>query len=876
MRRAIPAARSLGACCSVLALALALAPASLHAQAEGEGRASASDQPTTPSVTEQADEQKIQFIVTGRPPPGFEDIDTRVETMFDVIFAGTRLGSATTSLEDGVVVFRDPQAVASLFPDFVDKALLVELLSQPLDANEDQRCLPGRSTGCGVLPPGQSGVIANPENFTIEVFLANSYFDDRDPSTLFVSDPISGPSLIQTAQLSLSTGRNDLDSVRYGATFDTLASLGRTSFSARTFLRDRGANLQTASLRHLWQDRFAAGGLLQDEQSLTFRSFRVLGGEFGSFFGSRLDQAQAVSTPIEIVLPRAARVEVYRDSVLIQTFQMEAGLQTISTAGFPPGSYPIRILATDGDMIVLDETQVFTRVSDLPPEGELAFRVRGGLRVRETSFTDFRAETNELFLPEIADDPVVSAQIGKRIGAASALEAQVLAVDDTVYGELAFTTYRDDLTGFTALSAGSDGSYSALLSGNLQMTWASFSLSARHTRLGGDFVAPGAFGEEFRPYFRSEDLITASASLPLGSGVFSLTGTYSRAPEFDDRYTIGARYNMPLEIGRLGGARLSVFGFQTDRDTRAGLSISFYQRHSPRTTAYYGAGAEYRDSSNSAQSGQPDGIFPIVEGRVTRSMDWGNAEVLGSVGASTDADRHRAFGALDISSNLGLADLTVEYEDRRGQGGDGISVAGNAFSGIAIGGGKARFGMRELGGDAALLIDIDRSQIPEEYRDGFGETGQYSVYVDNREVGQFDPNSSTTILLPALREYSIQLQPENAPPYAIDLTRRTVPLWPGNVVRLNYSAQLAVTLFGRLVDPQGSPLGNSRISIGAASTLTDAQGYFLVTGTLDQELVPYDADNLPCLPQSVAELIEGQDGEEYFRIGELVCAPPGD
>ena len=816
-----------------------------------------------------------RIVITGEPPAGFEDIDNGVETLFDIILAGRRLGSSPVRLERGMVTFLDPQGVAALLPQNVDRAAVLAFLSQPVEANEALRCLPGRTSGCGILPSGQLGVIANPESFTLELFIPNALFQLGTDAVRYVGPPISGPSLIQTAQMSLSTRAAELSDVRYGGTFNTTASIGRTSLSAQTLLRDQGSNLQTAALRRMWTDRFAAAGLLQDEQSLTFRTFRIVGAEFGSHFAARIDAAQGLSTPIEVILPRASRVEIYRDSVLIRTVQLEAGLQRIDTSTFPGGSYPVRILATDGTQVVLDETRVFTRVSDLPPAGALAFRVRGGLRVRDTRLIDPLQSASDPFLPEVVGEPVASASLGKRIGAATGIEVQALVVDDTVFGELAATTYRGRVSGFAAVSAGSDKSYSVLASGSWQLPWGSLNLSGRHTRLADEFGDPELFRARFRPYFRSEDLISSSFSAPLGTGSLTLTGSYSRSPELDRQYSVGARYNRPLSFGAIGDARLSAFGFKTDRDLRFGISISLFRRLSQNTSGFAGVGAEYRQLSGAVQGAEPEGLFPVAEARVTRSLDLGEADGLASIGASTSADNTAAFVAGSYSSNRGLLDMQLQYEQRRGSTGQGdLNVTANGFSGFTLGGGKLSLGMREIGGDSAVLVDIDRSAIPDDFRDQLDGSSAFSVYVDSREVGRFAAGDSLTVMLPSLREYALQLQPENAPPYLIDLTRQSVPLWPGNVVRLSYAAQLAVTLFGRLVDENGNPLANTVLRVGNEASTTDSAGYFLLSGRLDQDIQPIRQQVQACRPLRIADLVASLEGSEYFRLGSVTCQLP--
>src|SRR3546814_3679562 len=78
--------------------------------------------------------------------------------------------------------------------------------------------------------------------------------------------------------------------VSYGGTFDTLASIGQTAIIAQTTMSDSEAfRAQQFYAQRIWANRRAAVGLMQDYQSAVFTNYRMVGGEFGSFYGTLLD-----------------------------------------------------------------------------------------------------------------------------------------------------------------------------------------------------------------------------------------------------------------------------------------------------------------------------------------------------------------------------------------------------------------------------------------------------------------------------------------------------------------------------------------------------------------------------------------------------------
>ena len=824
---------------------------------------------------EPAVEPPPKIRISNRPPPGFEAVDDSVMTVFDVEFAGKRIGSSSAKLVDDTIQFTDPEGLAALFPPTVDRQKLIEFFSRPLASNESLRCLPGRSGDCGILPADTSGVIVNPEFFRVQIYLAADFYSEIDNGPIYLADPTSGPSLIQTGQFSLSTGRNALGELRFGAVLDTLASIGRSSLVAQTLARDNSTNLQQAYLQHFWNRRRAAAGILQDEQSITFRGFRMLGAEFGSFYGARLDYAEGSATPITIVMPQAGTVEIFKDGVLIQSRRVEAGLQTIDTNSFPPGSYPIQIIGRVGNSTVVDEIQTYTRVSNLPPAGETSFSVRGGTRIRD--FFNLGTQLNlsdQPFFPIVTNEPIITASASRRIGGATGISGQVLSVDGKVFGELSAITYRNNLSGLIAFSGGADGSYAGQINGTLRIRQLDFSLSARHAKVADDDTVGPVF-DRYTPYFRSEDVLTASANLPVANGTLSLSGSYSHTPLLEDRYSYGFRYTRALNVSRIGSVRLSLFGLSVNKDKRVGLSVSLFRRLNAKTIAFASLGTEYRDGNRF--DGNVSGVFPVAEGRISRNDQFGTVDLLSQAGVSTDAERSRAFASGNVSSNLGIFDATVDYEDRRGSlGDDGFSLTANAFTGFVYTGGKFATGIREPGGQAAVLVEIERGDMPQQYTASTSSDGKYTVVVDNREAGEFKANGSTVIMLPEFRQYAIQLQPEQAPPYIIDLSRKNITLYPGNVVHLSYAAQLGVTIFGRLTDQSGQPIPNARVSANSDVTISDEFGYFLVSGPLDASLEARKSDGATCQSWSMKDLFSRSTRLEkagYLRIGNLTCTP---
>jgi len=726
------------------------------------------------------------------------------------------------------------------------------------------------------LPQGEAGVIVNPERFSVELVLTPDYIQTASVGPQYLGPPVSGPSLIQTAQLSLSAGDRFGRGVAFGGTFDTLASIGRSSFVGQTLVRDSGANLQRAYVQHFWNERRAVAGLLQQADALSFTTYRMFGAEFGSFFGSRLDSLEGAQTPIQVVLPRAAQVEVYRDGVLIQTTRLGAGVQQIDTTNFPGGSYPVRVVARDGGQVLLDEVRVFTRIADLPPPGKWSYAMSAGVRARDfNSFAGNASFETQPFLPSLTHQGIVSAHVARRIGAASGVGATALLVGSKAYGELSATVYRNRLRVTAAVAGGTDGSYSAFINSTFRLESLDLSLSARHTRVSGYDPRVPYSVDEFRPFFRSEDTVIGGLSFPALSGTMSLSGSWSRTPGLRDRYTYGARYSRSLTIGRTGSAQLAAYALKSNGDIQAGISLTFFRRINRSTLATFDAGGEYR-RRDAAISGGPDGLYPVLGARVSHTSRSGSLDLETQAGVSTDADRDRVFTSANANSDLGHLDAVLDYERVRG-GNSGYGITANMFTGFVVGAGHVKLGLRNQQGDAVAMISVpvDAAGLT----DAINNEGHYRIMLGNQFVGSVAPGGTTALALPSFRQYRIGLQPVDAPPYSVDLSPQTVPLYPGNAAQVVFKASQVVTVLGRLLDESGTPIASARVSSGADSTLTDDGGYFVISPRADATVQFFDATGKACQAVTVGALV-GQDRlsrhEEYYRVKDVRCGGRGE
>lgn len=829
----------------------------------------------------QVHEQPKDLQLQAKAPAGFDDISTKISTLFDLSFQGHHIGPFAATYDKGSLQFADPARIAAALGGDVDVEKVTALLSQPLAGNEQYRCRPGdlATSTCGALPVGQSGVVVTPESFTVSLFLNRDYFRLIVPTARVLGPPISGPSLIQGFRMSAAaeSGR-----VHYGGTFDTLGSVGRTAIVAQTVLSDdQGLREQELYAQRIWSDRRVAAGLLQDLNLLTLTSYRIAGAEFGSFYGTYLDPANDLASPLQIVLPQRAQVEVYRDNVLILTAQYDAGLATLDTHAFPNGSYNVHIIARNGGAVILDENRNYTKLAGLPPPGKIAFDIRVGERTSDNFNDDgVGSSPKNRFLPPLTGEFAATVSAQSRVGRNFAVGEKVLAFNSNVYEETSLEVFKGKLQAVIAAGAGTHGTYSGLVSGTVTFDKTSFNISARSTHTKETLLddAGGFDLKTYRPFFRNEDSIFLSAQRKLFGGTLSLSGGYTRSQDLPNRYTYSAQYTRPIVLPLIGTALMTFQGSVSDIDRRVSIGFAFYRQVDRHTEAALNLGGEVAHGNDGSLR---NGFSPVALGTLTRTQQIGATDVTAQLGASTDADSDRVFGTARAEAALGEVDATAQYQ-HQALGGADTSVLLNAQSGFVIGGGSVKIGLRNPS-DAIVLLDIksDKGAVADagdaappagdRRGDPVVSAGGYRVTVDNRPGEFVRAGQRIAVGLPALGSYEIGLKPENAPAFDIDATMRTVPLYPGNVVRLEFKAREVVSLFGQAVDAHGKPIPNARVEAGTDFAIADDRGFFTVTAPRGDAMVVKTPTGGACVTRRIDDVIGKEQYGLVYRVGTVAC-----
>lgn len=818
------------------------------------------------------EEQGTVVIAQGQtletePPPGFESLTAPLETFFDIFYLGRRLGSFRAAIDNGTLRFINPEQIVDALKDQVTEEAARQLLSNPLSLNEEYRCVTGQTTNCGILPPGQEGAIVNPERFSAELFFstANVIVNETTDFTLGPSE--TGPSLIQTINFAAAKSDGPDSSIRFGATFNTAASIGQTALLARTIIDDeQGAQILEATAQHVWNNRIGRAGLFEDLSTRLLTSYRLVGAEFASFYPRKAYEA-SISTPVQIVLPREADVELRRRGVLISVRRYQSGLQVIDTSDLPEGSYQLGITARAEGTIILQEERAFTRARGLPLKGKTEFSIRAGMYAPD-QFRAAQPNQSRPFFPKIRNAPVVGFRASRRIGEATAAEVNLLHIDGANYAEASLTTVRGNLEGFVSAAAGDDGSYGVLATGTLKVKQIRFSITGRKTKsdINSFNLANLNNNQKYLPFARSDTSLFGSMQFPLSGGSLSISGGYTRFDIGRDEYSVDLRYTKSVRIANQRPL-MTAFARVSSRDTRVGAALSFQFGVDRKTNASVRAGGEYVSKTNGSSR---NGLSPVLDASISRLENLGDAELLNQVGVSTNADSDRAFASSDLRTSYGQFDINAQYQRNR-NGRDFSSIFANGRTGFAVGGGKFKLGLADVG-QAVIMSDIKLDES--KYRlSGDERDSGYRIRVNSQPFDRIKPGRTSAVGVAPYDEYEIDLEPENAPPFEVDTAIKKVTLYPGNVAYFRYEAIRSFAMYGQMVDANGDPVANGRVKSDNDITLTDERGFFLITVSPETKLEMRLPDGQVCQAREVDELINGSQPDKLFKVGAIECVP---
>jgi Mat/Ecp fimbriae outer membrane usher protein len=804
-----------------------------------------------------------------RVPPGFEDIARGQVEQLEIRLLDRSLGVFPVRVGPDEVSLEQPEAVLTAID--VDSEQLVgkqqaiiAALSAPMARNGHLVCpTAGLANGCGYLDTQTAAVIFNESEGTLDLFLNKSWLPRPAVDDDLYRSPSNGAenAFVHRQTMNFTSGRTyrNLSVTGAGALgimTDGFVGMNWTMVNAQSQGQsDTRLFFDNLYYRYDLGRRYYGQIGRMDQRYLS----SSLGGNFGfamlplgPFDGVRVGTTQAYlnrntvarGTPVVVMLPRSARIDAYRGNQLLGTFYLDAGVNTLDTAGFPEGRYAVELRIFESDVLSRTEIQQFSKSGGDFADRRVQWFVQSGRQTDDDRSSDADTDVPTRF----------SAQAGVRIPLPFdlALTSGVAAIGGNAYNETRFdwrlSFPNATLDASAAFFAGNDGSR-----GNTQLINFNNGVSWMVSR----YQLRGASCDNTRYSTASDigcyDSLSATVSFPVAG--WQATTAYSFNRTLGRRLSYGMTRDGWLPA-RPDADRRS--GDNVSRALQVALSRSFKWRSSMvsmRVGAYYAqnGGNQPNDTGVLASvtlsaASQP----PTASGMTTFTSAGVDLRTVRSGDMQVGYNANRTWNwqngtnrelALDLNGyrdetlsgsmrgrvdgRYGNLSMTAGGSYSRLTGGINPSFNGTYASSLAIGSRGMFIGPDAGQGEpaAALAVAVeshaeDRAAAAELVVNGMRPV---TLAFGSRVMTPIEGFSATTA---DVRDVAARDAAATASVSSGGGMRHYF-LMPGKIINRSVGADVTFTYVGRLLGPNGAALAGARL-LNAPSAATDDDGGFLV------------------------------------------------
>ena len=773
------------------------------------------------------------FRLKQGPPPGFEDLTSSQTTQADLYFAGEFLTSVFVEFDPYTVAVQGLEEALTLIPNLRDPAYIAQVLSGPQPTGSEYLCTSARRVECGIRHPAVAEILFDESRYRIDLFV--------HPDQLLVHAiqtekylPQSTATLANLHNIRMTA--SGVGSQRYfNVTSESYLSHQQQRVRVRYGLSDEGPTLHEFA----WQrDRpnmeYEIGSIRTISGNLAFGGdVDLLGFRVASSTKTRVDLDQALASPIFLFLSTRSRVDVFRNTELLDSRFYAAGNQQLDTSNLPDGAYTVTIRIEDLDGSRRTEEHFFVRSAHMPPKGEPQYYVEAG-RILETHSGN---------LPQLAEGAWLRAGASIRARDHLTWDSELHYANGQTVLASGVMLLRPTWHLYGGGLLGSQGELGLALRGGWFRDDLRVNFDLRHVHEGGAEVVTNAYSLTRGGYTQG----SATVAFPLGSGQLYLRGRVnhrasSREHGFGFSY-LGSMYRkngVTADLVLDGGAG-------TDANwIRAGVNVRWYNGLGSSTVS---PGLRYTST---------DGVQPEMYGLWQAPNELpGLGRVDQSILVEHGAQRS-AIGARLIPLDMQQSEFEFGYQRQRGsrRGNGAYYALNNQFSVVNTAQGTT---IGDGGNNAGAVIVNVHGNVE----------GRFAVMIGNRVVGQVRSGRPNIISLRPYETYQVRIKPLGDAIVGYDEAPVPVTLYPGNVQTITFSARTITVLIAQALRPDGSPLGAARITNVEGYGATDPSGWFQVEVAHNEPLLVQKPSGNMCLLDPGDYVVE--DG--LAVLPALVCEP---
>jgi hypothetical protein len=784
-------------------------------------------------------------------PAGFSELTRDRDMLVDVFFGGRNIGEARVTTRPGYLTFKDPEVVLALIPNLERSPELSNALAAEMPTNTALVCAQGTTQHCGQVSPAVAAIIFDEDHFRVDVFVNRKWLQlIRPEENLYLPTPTAPLSLTSSSGLALSgsTGTSPLynfqnrtiigyRNARLRADVSYASKLG---FVADTFV----AEMDRPGLR------YSAGLFWAPGVDLTGQR-RILGAGITTQFDTRADRDTLQGTPLVVFLSQPARVDILMDGRIVSSGLYEAGNNVIDTSNLPDGSYPLVLRVHDASGGVHDERRFFAKNPEIAPVGQPIYFAYAGML----------ANTRRNRPVSLSKSIFYEAGAARRLSEKAAVDLSVIGTGDrpiveaggwllTSLGRLraaALVSPRGDRGALLQVASAQTGPFSVNF--DLRRIWSHdgnplVPLSTYVDTFDSDPIDTRATGEG------SFTQLSGSIGYQFGTAYVSLIGSLRKDEGVPLDYSVGPNLSWPI-VSRNGLQIAIQADAQATRTTNAGylgVRMQFTRFGYSISNSSGGRALSNRGESDGSRSrlvGDTTAHFSYAdESGTDASFAGGITRELDSSSAHAEAMVYSRFGTArgEILHNIEGSDRT-QY---------GLTLQSGAIlnrNDVVLGGKNIS--------ESAVVIAVD------------GQSGstEFDVLVNGQRRGRLRSGGRIPIFLEPYRSYSVTLHPVDAASVWYDSAARKVTLYPGNVQHLSWHVEHLLTVFGRAVRKDGTPVADAMVTSRRGVGQSNAQGYFQIETSANDVLAFADGDGSTC-KVAIGAVKEKLD---YAGVGKVLC-----
>jgi len=765
-------------------------------------------------------------------PPGFEALLEPQQTQVDVYYGNAFVVSLLASYTPTEIEFMQPELIVDRIPDLLSASAILQALTSSLPTNSQLVCLRDNQTGCGSINPKVVEIIFDENHFRADLFVAPELLAIKtsiDDKFLPASD--ASASLLQLFSGSANGSEGDINNYNIGS--GTTISLKESRlYMLSNYTDESHFTVDTLALQREYRGReYQAGVFRSNPGGLNFiTQSDFIGARLSSSLDTRNDLDQSYGNELLVFLSSRSRVDILKDDRLISSRIYDTGNQLIDTSELPGGSYEIVLRITGSQGSVTEETRFYSKTNRLPPKDQ-------PLYFFEVGESALRNPDNSL--PQSTGETFVRGGLNRRLTDSFGTEIGFAVQDESSIFEAGLFKLGRNYELMTNIAASDEGNLGIALNGRLRL--GSWTLNSNYRRTRVDDPA--------QDLLMGEQLTQGSfnLSVPTAVGILTLSSRYNKRANEDKEELFSMRYDFNSLLFRR--ANLDSNLQLTKNNGDLSILLSF----------------QYRFSSGKWQTDfRPQFIAERLDNESTThdtaaalTSSWRDGEryksdVNVTLSAINDRTNDSLEANIDVASRLGHANIVSTYLSRQNL----HAYAANLSTSLLVNNDSIAMGGKSPA-RSAVIVDISG-----DVKDSFFEVMVNKSSRENASIG-----TKTIVGLTPYETYNVSLKPRGDSLVNYDEQHKSVTLYPGNVVTLNWKAKQIIVIFGQLKNSESLPIANALIKGASGLAMTDEFGMFQAeidsdTTNLVVQTRKYTCDvNLPAF--------EVKKGVAF--LGKLIC-----